>query len=110
MPRIVRGTRQVEAEQIIAVLQRLRVRVDEVHAPFRRARVRTIERDALAVVPEALADRIGEDDRAESGRERAAAGSGRGDPRDAAVAAHRIVAGRSEPASERLPIPDVEAG
>src|SRR5207247_4870532 len=91
MLRVEGSRREIEAEQVIAVLFRLGMGVGEVRPPP-AAGVRAVERDALRVVPEALSHGIVEDERAESRRELTAAGAGRGDVRDSALGRHPVVA------------------
>src|SRR6266478_2564604 len=101
-----RSRGEIEAEQIVAVLFRLRMRIREVRTPTGPGE-RAVERDALPVVPEALSDGIVDDDRPEVWCERAAAGAGRGDVRNAALGAHHVIAERCQPRSEGVSITDV---
>src|ERR1700680_3960615 len=80
--------------------------IGNAHAPS-TSRIRMVERDALSVVPEALPDRIVDDDVTESRHEGRAAGPGCGDVRDAALSANDVIARGGQPAAEGLAIAKV---
>src|SRR6266702_2153535 len=65
------------------------------------------QRQALCVVPEALADDIVDDDVSETGRERRAARSRRRNVSDAALSSDRVVTRRTNPRPECLVVADV---
>ena len=104
--RIIAGRRIVEAEKIIAGLRCIGVRVGDMRAPSGLRRVRTVQCQIDIVVPEALR-RAGEQRRPVNAAGAEAAMPARPRPGEAAITAHDVVACRTDPITERLPVANV---
>src|SRR5947207_315558 len=103
---VLRRRREIETEEVIAGLLRVRVRVRHARPPA--LRIRTVEGQENAVIPVTLSFRIGDQHVAESRHDRRATEAARRKPRKAAIAAHVVVADRDDPRrAGRLAVPEI---